>query len=233
MIRVYSNHIGLGILGGLMFFFLGPEVITSQEYIRSVQSTEDYILYTAFVPYDSPAESNNATKERRVEENLQRIQDQVATYVRGYIQGIPFTYHPHSNRFGVNEEFIPEVSDIAQKRVLDRITNAITDEGISLTLRYTLSDSERLYRATVDNGIRATYDARGRGTSPEAAFFDALRVAVREPMRKKVFNKPKKITGFVVLHRMPREYFLQGKYVCEIKVSLLHISVSPYEEAFF
>ncbi len=218
--------------GGCVLGICIAGILNAQEQLQAIASTGYYIVYSIYVENPLQKTSLQQLDAEDYAEALTQIRVRAQTYLKYYIYGAPFEYRPHSTKYAVPETF--DAMDPAAPLLHENeLIDASVDIGaISFVYRYTLGQDEQFYRTLWEEGIHETYNARGTGETPEDAFLDALRIAVREPLRKREWNKPRKITGRIVLNRMPREYFSEGRFVCEVQTLLTHVSVEPYDALF-
>lgn len=154
----------------------------------------------------------------------------------GMIYGFEFSYTPYDSAREVPDQF--ELTPIAEipwgdpnLKVLDtRVENDL------LHVRITYSPAEyqsQRYHAWSSNILDS---ATGQGTasyydgidSRMSAMKDAIKSAIRDYARARVYNKPKQITGTLSLVGAPRIIVDSGKYIATANIHLQISRIVPY-----
>ena len=183
-----------------------------------VQENEDYPLST--------------------EEAQRRALEEARAILSGMIYGYRFRYTPGDSVRKVEEEFslIP-VAQILWGDPNMRIADAwVKDSMLFLKVTYELEDFQAARRrawssisveASSGVGSYSVFTA----TSPEGkrnALQDALKNAVREALRPVVFNKPREITGEILIWNEPHAVIQSGTYTTQADVKLRVKEIRSY-----
>ncbi|MGA2974102.1 MAG: hypothetical protein ABSF77_02205 [Spirochaetia bacterium] len=156
--------------------------------------------------------------------------------VSGMIYGWMFTYIPSDAARRVRESFIlTPVAQIAWGSTRMRVTETeVADERLWARIMYTMDQEEALRRAAWDSNTAALSTGQGtaavqqgpagRTASLEAAVKDAIRLS----LDARYVNKPRQITGEIVLWDDPITVVRSGAYTTTAKVKLLVQELVPY-----
>ena len=156
--------------------------------------------------------------------------------ISGMIYGWSFTYYPGDVSRGVKESFA--LSPLAQipwgsprLKVLETEQN---DTRLWARVGYTLDDAEALRRESWDSNTVPLSTGTGAANlltetdawraSREAAIKDAI----RRSLDVRYVNKPREITGEVVLWDDPLTFVASGTYTTSAKVKVLVRELIPY-----
>ncbi len=159
------------------------------------------------------------------------------TIMEGMVYGWKFSYTPFDKRRTVAEEF--------ELKPLQSILPS--DSRLSVTelraqypylycwAEYRVTDAVALHRT---EWLRINYvTAKGSGTAERKmeidgvrqAYRDAALAAVRGYLRKNIKNKPKTVSGEMLIKDNPRLYVSGGKFTAELTVYLYIREVIPYQ----
>lgn len=157
--------------------------------------------------------------------------------ISGMVYGWNFVYVPSDKARGVEEYF--EVTEIQSFEPFENLIN-YTKPTIEDTLRLHCwceykRDKYQLQNYSLWNAIQHPV-IRGRGYGKVSDGFegyknaakDALKNAVREHYRKIVKNKPKEITGSVLIKDIPVTGVVSGKYVINLDFFLEYGRIIEY-----
>lgn len=179
-------------------------------------------------PYGRPAQ--RAAIEQMLEE---------ARFVfSGMIYGFSFIYTPPDNARQVGEIFVLEpATEIPWGS--DRLQIRQTwekDDILYVSISYRLEEHEQLrLRSWSANTFPAS---TGRGASnyfggPEektAAHTQAVKEAIRAYLRQRMYNKPKEISGDLILAEAPRSYYSSGQYVSIVDIKIDFGEITAYTQ---
>ncbi len=188
-------------------------------------------VYAERVPGSSGAEDvvNDAPP-------LDRL-DSVSRFVlSGMVYGWKFSYVPYDKKRGVAEEFSLEpLAEIAADDPRFAILHLKPSYPRLLCVaEYSLDDSHARWITHWDSTVFRTSKGRGSGERVDetngirAAYAGAIRSAIREHARKLEKNKPKEVTGEVLLRENPRLFPDEGRFVAEVRVLINVREVVPY-----
>ena len=144
--------------------------------------------------------------------------------INGMVYGWNFVYVPSDKARGVEE--ILEITEIVSSDVIrDGITYTspwISDNNLNCWVEYTRTDSQvQSYNlwASIQNPVIGGigYGAIEKGFEGiEEAARESLKDAIRNYYRKTIKNKPKEITGSVLIRKFPTLGIDAGRYVINL-----------------
>ena len=204
-------------------------VILSQNFYPQELKQQHSIQLNLWAPLDAYPESYE-TETEKINTNkpfaypVKQIKEISAFLLEGMIYGWEFDYTPSDKMRGVSEFFerksIKELGQAAKN--IEYKTPAIDDGKLHVWIEF-LRTQEMIsylkYWEAVGHG-----KARGHGEAElkkgflgiQEACDLALKDAVREYFRTQIKNKPKRITGKVLLRKQPRISAISGKYIVEL-----------------
>jgi len=183
-----------------------------------VQENEDYPLTT--------------------EEAQRRALEEARAILSGMIYGYRFRYTPGDALRQVDEEFhITPVAEILWGDPNMAITDAyVKDSLLFVKVTYQLEDFQAARRrAWSSNSVEASSGVGSHSvftaTSPEGkrqALQEALKNAVREALRPVYFNKPREVTGEILIWNEPHTVIQSGTFTTRADVKLRVKEVRSY-----
>jgi len=178
---------------------------------------------------DGPYPIPSATAEKALLDDAQAL-------LSGMVYGWTFTYIPSDKARHVEETFVLTPIAIIPRGTprLRVVETEVNDTRLWARVAYTMSSDETLRRAAWDSNTAV--ESTGEGTadvmSGPAARTDSLRNAIRDAIRLaldiRYVNKPRQITGDVVLWDDPTVLVRTGTYTTTAKVKLLLRELVPY-----
>lgn len=201
--------------------------------------------YPGLVPSDGAAAAGSTTStdstiksdtKKVYEYAVSRIKELAPFLMDGMINGWKFDYIPSDKVRGVKEYFIT-----SPEREFDQKVNPIEyhqpeflDDKLVCWLYCNRTPSQQKYYELWNSIIHPKI--RGVGQAPVEDGFDgikeacenAIKDAVREYWRGIVKNKPKEITGTVLLIHYPRIYVKSGMYTVDLDFFLETDRIVPY-----
>ncbi len=154
----------------------------------------------------------------------------------GMVYGWSFTYYPGDKERKVQESFtLTPVAEIPWGNPRLRVTETeVEDQLLWGRIFYTLSDEESRRRAAWESNTASL--STGTGTAPLQAGpqgkTDSLQSAIRDAIRRSLdvryLNKPREITGDVVLWSDPQIRVRSGTYTATVKVKIAVRELVPY-----
>jgi hypothetical protein len=171
-----------------------------------------------------------------LEKAEKKLLDEGRILVSGMVYGWSFTYTPGDTARRVSESFLlSPLSEVpwGSARFVVRETETI-DKRLFARISYTLSEDEALRRAAWESNTAILSTGMGKAEivrgprAKTAALQDAVRDAIRLGLHTRYLNKPREITGEVVLWDDPRTTVRSGAYTTVAKVKLLVREVIPY-----
>ena len=183
-----------------------------------VQENEEYPL------------STEAARRRGLEE--------ARLILSAMIYGFRFRYTPADRLRQIEEEFtlIP-VAEIPWGDSNMRVADAyVEDSLLFLKAQYELQEFQfARRRAWASNSVQAGSGVGSHSvfTSPSSegkrqAFEEAMKNAVREALRPVHFNKPREVTGEILLWSEPQTIIQSGAYTTRLDVKLRIKEIRPY-----
>lgn len=159
------------------------------------------------------------------------------TLMEGMIYGWKFTYTPVDKQRQVAEAFeLTPLHTIAHDDSRLSLTDVrIEYPSVYCWAEYRIPDPLRKRRQEWTRIPAAT--AKGRGSASRKQEIDGIRDAYREAalnalhsyLRKNLKNKPKEVSGEMLIRNNPRLYTAGGKFHAELNVYLRINEVIPYE----
>ena len=156
--------------------------------------------------------------------------------VSGMVYGWSFAYTPGDAARRVEESFV--LTPLAEvpwgSARLEVRETEIVEEKLYARISYALSEEEASRRSAWESNTAALSTGRGRASvmkGPQAkmaAIQDAIKDAIRLSLHIRYANKPREITGEVVLWDDPRTIVRSGAYTTVAKVKLIVREVLPY-----
>jgi hypothetical protein len=156
--------------------------------------------------------------------------------ISGMIYGFSFSYTPSDAPRKVEDRFeLKPLAEIpwgsARLAVLDM---GKEEKRMSARIAYSLTDQESARRQSW--GSNTIPMATGSGEASImggpgerlTALKEAVKNAVREHLRSRVYNKPREITGEALLWEGPETGMRSGSYVTRVKVRLRVDEIVPY-----
>jgi hypothetical protein len=152
------------------------------------------------------------------------------------IYGFSFTYTPSDNKRGVEELFILSLNAEIQwgDPNLKVISSEIRDNRLYCKIIYSLTDAQNLRRISWNSNVIPTAGGEGGAdyfqgyVSKMESIKAAIREAIRNYVRLRVFNKPKEIAGEILLLEEPYTIIQSGQYVSSVKIKLLLKEIEAY-----
>ena len=183
-----------------------------------VQENEDYPLST--------------------EQAQQRTLEEARAILSGMIYGYRFRYTPGDSIRQLDEEFsLNPVAEILWGDPNLQIADAwIKDSLLFVKVTYRLEDFQTSRRrAWSSNSVEVSSGVGSHSvftaTSPEGkqnALREALNNAVREALRSVVFNKPREVTGEILIWNPPDTVIQSGTYTTQADVKLRVKEIRSY-----
>ena len=167
---------------------------------------------------------------------VRRALDEARWVFSGMLYGYSFAYTPSDAARRVAEELeVKPLAEIVQGDP-NLTVQQVLDDGrrVTVLLRYALRDFQAArWEAWRSSALPS---AGGAGS---ASFFkghsekitavrEAIKTAVREYVRLRVYNKPRRISGAAVLEQAPRIIVAEGAYRADCRVRFMIDELVPY-----
>lgn len=166
----------------------------------------------------------------------QWVLEEARVLLSGMVYGWRFAWTPGDASRKVDDRFdLAPVAEIpwGSERLAVRQTQ-VGEARLFAQVSYTMDPSEQLRReswagATVDaaTGSGEASTLKGRGAKFEA-LANAIKDAVRNHLRTRIFNKPREIRGEVVLWEDPQVWVGSGAYHAVARIRLRVVEIVPY-----
>ncbi len=215
---------GLSLLILLLFFVA--------EGVAAAPTRHDVELWVELQPIAGEPDPAPISRD----EAARRLLEEARFVFSGMLYGFEFRYVPFDRERGVAEEFVLNpVAEIPWGADQLTILDIRHEENLMYgRLRYTLAAHEETRR---DAWARSSVKrASGSGSAPrilgtgakQNAIEDALRNAVHEYLRARVYNKPHEVSGRLVLSAAPRVILRSGEYQATVQVKLVIQDLRSY-----
>jgi hypothetical protein len=185
-----------------------------------------------------PMVEENEDYPLSTEEAQRRALEEAREILSGMIYGYRFRYTPGDSIRRIDEEFaITPVAEIAWGDPNLQIVDAwIKGSLLFVKVTYKLADFQAARRrAWSSNSVRVSsgvgsYSVFTAASSvgKENALREALKNAVREALRPVVFNKPREVTGEILIWNPPDTVIQSGTYTTRADVKLRVKEIRPY-----
>jgi hypothetical protein len=170
------------------------------------------------------------------EEAYRRILDEARRLLSAMIYGLEFSYVPADSERRIAESLtLGAVAEIPwgdpNLEILDLETR---DKRLYARVEYRLLDYQHARRAAWSSNVLPLAAGRGEGdlfggvAEKRHALEDAIRNAIRGYLRPLVFNKPREVTGELLLWQEPATIISAGSYQTEVAVKLKVTEVRAY-----
>ncbi len=170
------------------------------------------------------------------EEAYRRILKEAQAIFSAMIYGFEFTYTPYDKKRNIPEIF--ELKPAAELIWGDSNVRIVDleerNKKLFAKIHYGLEDFQRARRqAWSSNSIPM---ARGRGEAnlfkgtdeKRRALHEAVKNAIRNHLRPILFNKPREITGKIIIWEEPTTIIKSGSYLTVVSIKLQVKKIIPY-----
>ena len=162
--------------------------------------------------------------------------DDAQALISGMVYGWTFTYVPGDLSRHVTESFVlTPVAVITRGTPRLRVLETeVSDTRLWARIAYTLNEEESQRRASWESNTAAQSTGQGKANILDGAdartksLRDAFRDAIRLALDTRYVNKPREITGEVVLWADPTVLVRAGSWMTRASVKLLVREVIPY-----
>jgi hypothetical protein len=185
-----------------------------------------------------PMVQENEVYPLSTEEAQRRALEEARVILSGMIYGYHFRYIPGDAVREIEEEFsITPVAEILWGDPNLQIADAwIKETLLFVKVTYQLEDFQAARRrAWSSNSVEASSGVGSysvfTATSPEGkqnALRESLKNAVREALRPVVFNKPREVTGEILIWNPPHTVIQSGTYTTQTDVKLRVKEIRSY-----
>lgn len=183
--------------------------------------------------------------EKRVpdQQKLDALLEEMQTVFSGMVYGWSFTYRPTDKERGVTEalDVTPlgrikgTTGSVDTARALAVSTRIDEQSGLlTVVFRYYLPafEASRRQAWASSNLDQAAGTGKSKAVDRLESRLDALRQAVKEAVRNllrpKIYNRPQEIVGEALLREVPRYSLQAGQYVCSARFQMRILNVREY-----
>ena len=220
----------------LSVLFSAVPVFSQEEFTDTTLQGELWLPFQAVTPGEI---------EKRVpdQEKLDALLEEMQTVFSGMVYGWAFQYRPAAPERTVPEyldvtplgRIVGTTGDAKTARALAVATRTDEATGIlTVTFRYYLQPYEAARRQAWGsfNLDQANGTGKAKAVDRLESRLDALRQAVKEAVRNllrpRVYNKPQEVKGEVLLREVPRYSLQSGQYVCSARFQVRILNIREY-----
>lgn len=219
-------------VGVFIFFALITPAVYSYsdpEYDSIVYKGNFFVLLEPSGPFEPDQYDEELAIRQLLEE---------ARYVfSGMIYGFKFDYIPQDNSRGVSEEFVLEsVHTIPWGDPgLSAPAGKYKDGRYDSDMRYEVSEEQLPWIISWDTNVLSTVTAVGEGSQYAGAegkieaVNNSIKESLRNYLRPRIFNKPRRITGTARLSAVPYIAMDSGKFLAMSKITLRFDDILEYK----
>lgn len=167
---------------------------------------------------------------------LENLLEEARYVFSGMIFGFSFDYTPSDKIRSVEEQFT--LRPIARipwgDKQLSVVDTRREDKQLIARIRYDIAEYQKPWVSLWQGSSIPTATARGTGNVLKGfeekigAVEDGVKEAVRAYLRRRVYNKPKRITGECAFAEPPRIHADAGEYHAKVRIKLKIEEVRPY-----
>lgn len=202
---------------------------------QSAQVYDDLISGEVWTPLEASVESGFlqfVDDDRYIGEIL----DEIHYILSGMIFGFSFEYTPSDLARGIDEIFtVAPVAQITRGNPSLKITEAsIEGNRYTVRFRYTLGPDEIRWKKRLQSNDIPLAAGIGEGNymagfeGKKEALNESVKESVRSYLRPIVYNKPRRITGELILAELPYTVVKAGKFMTSIRIFLKIEKIEPY-----
>jgi hypothetical protein len=204
--------------------------------IASLAGADDRLFVRSWVELEPLVRIDAGPYPIPLETARKKLLEEGRVLLSGMVYGWTFTYIPGDRARHVEQSFT--LAPVAQipwgSPRLAVLETEVVDQKMWARLCYTMADEEALRRASWESNTAAL--STGRGKAPTsvgpagkgASLEDAVRDAIRLSLDTRWVNKPRQVSGDVVLWDDPQVIVRSGVYSTVAKVKILVRELVPY-----
>jgi hypothetical protein len=167
---------------------------------------------------------------------VQRLLELARYVFSGMIYGFTFSYTPADAARKISEEFNLEPVALISwgDPNLEVMDTRVEERRLYARISYTPREFQQAWLAGWDSNEIPAAAGEGRSSfirdrlDKVPVIEEAVKQAVRDYVRKRVFDKPKEITGSVILRNAPIIYSMSGEYMARVGIKLKIDEIQPY-----
>ena len=201
------------------------------------QADDDPILVVELWSELDPIVADGGERPVPREVAIGRLLDEAIFVFSGMVYGFEFSYAPAAPDRGIEEEFElePYATIVRGDPRLEVFQTWVEADRLYARITYEVDpQQEDWYRGWKSaanprsRGVGSAQFIRGPAVKPDATR-DAIRMAIRNHARTLELNRPRLITGAVVITDAPRVVVREGSYEATVRVVLQIDSIERYE----
>lgn len=219
-----------------LYFFLGLLLLSAAGLCAQTSASDPVWLEGVFWVELDPVIKENSEYPLSKEAAALRALEEASAVFSGMIYGYRFSYTPSDKTRGVAEIFTLDSLYLIPwgDEALSSRQTLLNGDLVNFRIRYTLKDYQILRIHAWNSNIIPV--SAGTGESPVwegylkkiEAVKEAIKGAVRSYAREKVPNKPKEVSGEVLLTDIPYIIIDSGNYKARVRIKLRDLKVVPY-----
>jgi hypothetical protein len=173
---------------------------------------------------------------RATEETYRELLQEACDILSGMLYGYDFYYVPYDKSRNITEEF--KLTPLARVQWGDpNLKIAATERRgnrIYVKLNYYLESFQEARRAAWSSNTFPIVSGSGRGnffagtTAKSESLQQAIKEAIRNHLRPRIFNKPRELSGQLLIWQEPRTVIQEGSYVTRVTIKLRVGEITPY-----
>lgn len=220
----------------IFFALLTLFFIASQAFSQVTASQQDIKFQTWVLAEEIPSVDELSEKDDFISLPVQKLKQQIPFIISGMIYGWKFEYVPYDKLRGVNEFF-----DFSPVEEINYPTSNISysemkveDGKFYCWVTYKRTDDMFALRQHWNSAAFPHISGKGTGSvlnnfeGLQKAYREAIKEAVREYYRTFLKNKPKEVSGTVLLEENPTVGIYNGQYVVQLKLILRTEEILSY-----
>jgi len=173
---------------------------------------------------------------RATEETYRELLREAGDILSGMLYGYDFYYVPYDKSRHIAEEF--KLTPLARIQWGDpNLKIAATERRgnrVYVKLNYYLESFQEARRESWSSNTFPIVSGSGRGnffagtTAKSESLHQAIKEAIRNHLRPRVFNKPREISGQLLIWKEPYIIIREGSYLTRVTIKLRVGGITPY-----
>lgn len=178
----------------------------------------------------------NQEEPRAAEETYRELLQEACEILSGMLYGYNFYYVPYDKSRNIAEEF--KLTPLARIEWGDpNLKIAATERRgnrVYVKLNYCLESFQEARREAWSSNTFPIVSGSGRGnlfagtTAKRESISQAIKEAIRNHLRPRVFNKPREISGQLLIWKEPYIIIEKGSYLTRVAIKLRVGGITPY-----
>jgi len=175
-------------------------------------------------------------KPRAKEETYRELLQEACEILSGMLYGYDFYYVPYDKSRNIAEEF--KLIPLARVQWGDPNLKIEATERrgnrVYVKLNYYLESFQEARRDAWSSNTFPIVSGSGRGnlfagrTAKRESISQAIKEAIRNHLRPRVFNKPRELSGQLLIWKEPRIIIEEGSYLTLVTIKLRVGEITPY-----